>query len=216
MKAESEKALTKRRRLYNAAVDKELRTSVRGTGWKKREHSIFRELDSFFVVAFNTVHLNQDKVTWSLQVKPMAVDPVFWSIMDLESNASEPLSLRAWGWFTCGSVPVAEKEIDAPLPSPPDIAASFMEWADHTTAEFLRQNGSAPFSRVIQGHVNYRERGAYAETLVSTLIVEGRSEEAAAVADQFRSADRTTVLTQANEGQSFFDRAAKWLVTSHE
>jgi hypothetical protein len=213
MASASERALEKERRRYSTALFKELQRAVQRTAWKKRDDAIFQQRETFFFAAFPVVYLNADKVTWTLNAKPMAVDPVFWAIMDLETNAAEPLSLRALGWFVCDGLPVAESEVTPPLPSASDMATQFLAWAESSAADFMRRHAGHSFSDLIRDHVDYRERGAYATTLISTLIAEGRRNEAARLADEFRSGTRTAVLMQANEGSSFFDRAAAWLAT---
>jgi hypothetical protein len=209
----SERALEKERRHYQTAVLKELQRVVRGTAWKKRDYAIFQQRVMFFFAAFPVVYLNADKVTWTLEAKPMTVDPVFWAIMDLETNNVEPLSLRALGAFVCDGLPVAESQLTPPLPTASEMAAQFLAWAESSAADFLRRHGSRPFSDLIRDHVNYKARGAYASTLVSSLVAEGRLDEAARVAGELRSGTRAPVLTHASEGSSFFDRAAAWLTT---
>ena len=209
----SQQTLAKQRRTYNALLDKELRRLVLGTGWKKRNNSLFQQRDTFFIAAFVVVWLNADKVTFRLNVKPMAVDPIFWAIMDLEANAGESLSFRAWGAFVCGAPPVVESEFSAPLPSAGEMAATFLAWAESRAATFVTQHARRPFSDLIRGHVDQRERQAYTDTLVSALIAEGQLEQAAQVTEEFRSGRQTPVLAQANEETSFLDRAARWLAT---
>ena len=213
MSSSSERALEKERRRYKAALFNELQRAVRATGWKKRAYAVFRQREKFFFAAFPVVWLNADKVTWTLEVKPIAVDPVFWAIMDLETNAAEPLSLRAVGAFVCDGLPVAESELTPPLPGPIEMAARFLDWTESSSMNSLRRCRERPFSDLIREHIDYRERGAYATTLVSALITEGRVEEAARVIDDCRSGPRSAALVHTNEGASFFDRAATWLAT---
>ena len=208
----AERAAEKLRGQAEKAALRHLKELLRGTGWRIYQTAIFRPLGDKFVVAFLETARNVDRVSFRLEAKPMAVDPLFWAIMDLETNAREPLSLRAWGAFVCDSVTIAESELIAPLPPPDDVAAHFLRWAVDASAAFIEHQGTVPFSQVVEANEHYQARGAYAATLICSLILEGRTSEAAALAQAIASGRRRVVHTQTSEGRTFYERAAEWIV----
>ena len=188
-----------------------LKAAVRGTGWRINQTAAFRQIGQLFVVGFLNSWLNADKVAMSLRAKPMAVDPLFWAIMDLEANGQEPLSFRAWGAFVCASVPVAERDLTAALPPPADVASMFFTWLDESAREFADQYAANPFSTFVEANENYRERGVYATTLICSLIHEGRIADARSLTEALVSGRRPSVGTHVSEGQTFYQRALAWL-----
>ncbi|HEY9427252.1 MAG TPA: hypothetical protein VIR34_08860 [Gemmatimonadaceae bacterium] len=190
-----------------------LKAAVRGTGWRINQTAAFRQIGQLFVVGFLDSWRNADKVAMSLEAKPMAVDPLFWAIMDLEANGKEPLSFRAWGAFVCGSVPVAELNLTAPLPPPADAASMFVTWLDEQAREFANHYAANPFSTFVEANKNHRERGAYATTLICSLILEGRIGDARSLTEAIVSGRRRSVGTHVSEGKTFYQRALTWLDT---
>lgn len=188
-----------------------LKAAARGTGWRINQTAVFRQIGQLFVVGFLNSWLNADRVAMSLRAKPMAVDPLFWAIMDLEENGQEPLSFRAWGAFVCHSVPVAERDLSAPLPDPAGVASMLVTWLDEQAREFAEQCAESPFSTFVEADANYRERGVYATTLICSLIVEGRITEARSLTEAIVSGRRRSVGTHVSEGQTFYQRALAWL-----
>jgi hypothetical protein len=201
------------RRAFEMEILRALTERAKGAGWRKLSNSVFRELDSMFIAADLNVWLNADKTVWQLQAKPMAVDPVFWSIMDMEENEKEPLSLRASGAFVCDSVPISESVVRSSSLGPLEMAKAFLAWVDRQASRFVNDS-RGPFSDLVKAHENYRARGAYAATLISSLIVEGSPKEAADTAEEFRSGKRRAVHEQTSLGRSFFDRSVSWLETN--
>lgn len=147
-----------------------LKAAVRGTGWRINQTAAFRQIGQLFVVGFLNSWRNADKVAMSLEAKPMAVDPLFWTIVDLEANGQEPLSFRVWGAFVCDSIPVAERNFTAPLPPPADVASMLVTWLDEQAKEFASQYSASPFSTFVESSENYRKGGAYSMTLICSLV----------------------------------------------
>jgi hypothetical protein len=207
----SEKRLEKERRAYERETIRALGERAKGTDWNKRMNVVFRESESFFFTASINVWLNADKATWRIEAKPMAADPVFWSIMEMEANQGEPLSLRAWGAFVCDGVPVADSAAVPSVLSADRMAEAFLSWADDESTKFAKEWKARAFSDLIRSHEDYRARGAYAATLVSALIAEGRIDDAAQTARDFASGVRSAVHQQTSGGVSFFERAVAWI-----
>ena len=211
MASVSKRELTKQRRAYEKQAIRAVGVLVKGTGWKKKKNSIFCAREGYLFAASLEVWLNELKVVWRLEVKPMDVDPVFWSIMNMEENLEEPLSLRVWGAFVCSAIPVAESEASSSALSGDEMARDFLTWAENAAGGFLQENRQRPFSDIVKNQINYRERGAYAATLICSLITESCLEEALKVAVDFSSGKRQSVVVHSSEGRSFFERASAWL-----
>jgi hypothetical protein len=71
----------KARRSLWKKVANQLRQQARGTGWKVSQGWLFRDDQSWFVEARGSLCLQERKTTLALHLKPMAIDPVLWSIV---------------------------------------------------------------------------------------------------------------------------------------
>ncbi len=199
------------RRAYEKEVLASLRTRRRGTRWRLRQDTLFGSDAGTFFESSVSIFLQDDVARWTLSAKPMDVDPVFWKIMGMEENQSAPLSLRASGAFVASSVPVTEVVVEAPTGYAVDLASRFLAWTDSEVAAYRDAAESRQFSEFVKSHENQRERGAYAATLVCSLVSEGRTEEALAVSECYRSGARSTTCEQVSEGMTFFEHAVAWL-----
>lgn len=211
MSGASKRQLAKERLAYERATLRALRPLVRGTAWGKRDNFVFRELEDTFFVAGLSVSRHGDKVAWRLGAKPMAVDPVFWSIMGMEENREQPLSFRGNGAFVCSEVPIATAESLATSLPPDDMARAFLSWVDDSAGAFAGRSEQQTFSELVKSHESHRQHGAFAATLISALIAEGDQKEALRVATDFASGARSTSFVQASDGKSFFELAESWL-----
>lgn len=195
------------RRKFEADVLKALRTTLKGTLWKKSSYAVFGQTEGrFFSASFN-VWLNQDKTVWQFEAKPMSVDPIFWSIMDMVENEEEPLSLRALGSFVCSALPVATAEVKTSDYSEERMASDFVGWIRDRARAFLEGDAQHAFSNLVERHDNYRERGAYAATLICSLLDEDRVDRAVEVAKSIVEGERSTSHTQTTNGRSFYELA---------
>jgi hypothetical protein len=198
----------KERRAYQNAVSKALAGRVRGTGWRKYRDTLIRELDGWFFCAQPGIWLGGDKFVWILAAKPMDLDPTFWRVLRMRSNEKESLSLRAVGAFVCDALPIARWEGKVSARTAAQMATAFLEWADGEAVRFACAASKTPFSKLVKQRG--RPRDAYAETLVSALIAEGRLKEAARVAEPFASGQREAIVEHYSGRHSFFELARDW------
>src|SRR6185437_12455637 len=87
----------KQRRALDKALGLALRKQAKGTGWRVSQGVLFRALDGWFLSAPTAVWIGRRKTQAEVFCKPMALDPIFWEIVETESNANMPLSFRHQG-----------------------------------------------------------------------------------------------------------------------
>src|SRR5882762_4101669 len=91
------------RRALCQAVKMQLKQLSKGTGWRFSKYVLFREHGGWFISTRSAVWLSEPKTTADFQIKPMALDPLFWEIVGLQSNNEQPLSFRFLGAWTCST-----------------------------------------------------------------------------------------------------------------
>ncbi len=104
----------------------------------------------------------------------MAIDPVFWQIVELPENVRLPLSFRATGAWTCHTYPVVEAVRPDAEHDAETLASLVLHWAD----EQLSQLGPYwTLDGFISG-LQQANNGWNFASLVSALIVAGRNDDA--------------------------------------
>ncbi len=207
--------MTRERREFQRLCLEQLQQCVKGTEWKKASNVVYRVEKDFFLAATLAVHLNSKATHATFEVKPIAVDPILWEILDMPENASEPMSFRANGAFTCPMPELAHAEIEPPATSPMQVAAELLAFASRSAASFFEHLKARPFIHQLEQHPNQRERGAYATTLVASHIAEGNSAEATTIARSYSSGEMQSCLVLSSKGRTFHDLAIEWLSRKH-
>ncbi len=185
---------------------------VKGTGWKKNRSALVRQSGAFFQDIVISVHLNDEKKIGVVQTfKPMALDLLLWDILGMPENASEPLSFRTWGAFTCTGLPIYEVLLEQADSSAIDVAASLGKIARDNEALFEEVLKPANYSTLLANHPNQLERGAYAVPLVTSLINDGDYEAAARLAGVYESGELKSCINLSSYGVSFHRLALDWL-----
>lgn len=116
----------------------------------------------------------------TMRVKPMGSDPVFWELLQMPENNHTPLSFRALGAWTCKPVEFARSIIDECDMSPTAAARGLVEWADRELAKAQPDLTTNRFLARLLAAPEQLEKGRLTSTLVTTLLLAGRDDEAEA------------------------------------
>jgi len=184
---------------------------LKGSPWKLKSSAIYKASRSLYQDVLLSVQRNAKATVGVHRIKPMALDPLLWEILGVPENADEPLSFRTWAAFQCSGLPLVESPLERDGDSPVAVAEATLEFcatADERTGQHL---GSAPFSALVAAHPNQVERGAYAVTLVASLISEGNLEQAAQEANAYASGRKFSCANLSSGGRSFHELALCWL-----
>jgi hypothetical protein len=104
-----------------------LKSQARSAGWRYANCGIFRQQADWFVDVLPSPLW--ERGAWvSLRKKPMALDPLFWSIVGLEENNRLPLSFRANGAWVLRP-PAIDVHLALHEDDPSRLAASVLEWS---------------------------------------------------------------------------------------
>jgi len=155
--------------------------------------------------------MNSEKNASELRFKPMAIDPLYWRIVGLEDNLKEPLSFRAWGAFCCDTLPICATEL---VGEAEGVAEKMVKWIDEQSKFLVTGINNSNFSAAILNHENQIERGAYAISLVVSLIEEGDIKEAKRLANLYAAGRLESVHKQNHLGKDFHQIALEWLESS--
>lgn len=161
------------RRAQEKQFDKTLKRAASGSGWRHARGSLFREYCGWFVEVQTIVHRSESRTLVRLHVKPMALDPLYWSIVGLGENRKEPLSFRAHGAWVCRTPTIEETEFADSDTSPEDLARKIFAWADTRLPPIENLGADAFLDLLRHGHCWQCET-----TLIAALILFGREEEA--------------------------------------
>ncbi|HEU4852924.1 MAG TPA: hypothetical protein VFT37_12300 [Telluria sp.] len=202
---------TKARSAYERELLAELRSRVKGSGWKLSRTALFKEKDGIYRQIIVSVHFGARLTSATLGLKPMSLDPLLWDILVIPENHEQSLSFRTWGAFTCQPLPIKERQVEAEHATAADVAAAiiaFCQEADGLAEEALQR---APFSSLLASHPNHLARGAYAISLVLSLIAEGKPCKAREEASAYASGIKSSVLSMTSVDKSFHELAIEWL-----
>jgi len=112
-----------RGKLFTAA----LKAEVKAAGWRYAGGHVFRQYGDWFVSLLPSLLWERGLVT-TCCAKPMAVDPIFWSIVGLPENNKLPLSFRANGAWVVQS-PSSQDYVALDERAPERLAWKFAKWA---------------------------------------------------------------------------------------
>jgi hypothetical protein len=202
--------IAKRQRAFEKELLKALGPVIKGTPWKKSSTALYMQSGSFFQDFMISVQFNDEKVSVVQRFKPMALDFLLWDIMGMTENASEPLSFRTWGAFTCGGLPIYEELVEQ-ADDALDMATNLVSIAENNASLFQEFLQAGSYSALLAKHPNQVERGAYAVTLVTSLINDGDYEAAACLASEYEAGRRHSVHQLSSFGVSFHRLALNWL-----
>ncbi len=208
---ETKREFTARRRKLEKDTSKAMYLRLKAFDWKKYQTTFFQNIDDWFWTLTLNTYLNDEKTTLSLDTKPMRVDPLLWEILAIPENQKAPLSFRANGAFTCSSLPVADLSVDDRDMSAEQISESIENWLLGNLAKCFDKVSSSSFSSQLEKHENQVLRGAYAITLVTSLISEGKFDRARDYSEKYESGELISVLEMTSLGKSFHFYALQWL-----
>lgn len=196
---------------FEKQVLAEVSLSLNRAKWKRNRCALVNQSDSFYQDLFISVHRNSSVTMAALRFKPMALDPILWSILDMPKNCDKPLSFRTWGAFTCSGLPIYGTQVEQSGDTPEIVAEKLAAICHDKAALFRDALSSAPFSRLVALHPNHVERGAYAVTLIASLINDGNFELARQTANAYASGALTSCANIESAGKSFHQLALEWL-----
>lgn len=165
---------TKERYALKRQLEKCVKQAAQGTGWKFARSTLFREYQGWFVETVPIVAMNKFETHLQFHTKPMAIDPVFWQVVELPENIQLPLSFRATGAWTCHTYPIAKAIQPDAAHDAETLAGLVLDWADEQLGRFGQQWTLDDFISDLQQANN----GWNFASLVSALIVAGRNDEA--------------------------------------
>jgi hypothetical protein len=209
---ETEKAIgreeTKQRRALAKAFGLAVKQKAKGTAWRFSQGVLFRDFEGWFISAPAAVWIGRRKTQIELKCKPMALDPIFWEIVETESNASMPLSFRYCGAWTCSTPALVEHELNET--DPVVIAAEALVWLDNQTGQ-IKSWSVEHFLQLLREHPR---SNSYLATQVTTMLMMGSYETAEALCkDAIERGDTGgfTLSRQSGPSQSFPQLALAWL-----
>ena len=194
------------RKAFRAAVKRQ----AKGTSWSVVQDALLRNFDGWFLSAPANVWLMKRRTRVELSCKPMALDPLFWEVVQAEANAELPLSFRYTGAWICRTPLVAEYDIDERSWDPDVFAADARDWLDGQVGQFKSWN----LERFLQQLQQHPKASSYRATIITTLFLlqdyaagEALCNEAIAQGDPCGF----SVSHESEPSQSFPELALAWL-----
>lgn len=184
---------------------------IKKTGWKKNSSALFKANDGYFQNIFISSHRACNHTTVDLGFKPLALDPILWDILDIPENINQPLSFHAWGAFTCSSPSIFEAQIELPGQSPQDVAETVASICIEKAELYRNSLARSTYSDFVENHPTHRLSGAYAITLVTSLINDGNFKRAHELATMYVSGELHSCSQKWSRGECFHQLALKWL-----
>lgn len=198
------------RRALNKSFLAALKSKSKGTAWKMSQGVLFRDFSGWFVSAPAAVWVARRKTQVELFCKPMALDPIFWEIVETESNLTMPLSFRYHGAWTCRTPPVAELEIDETSADPTVFASQALVWLDSQVGAFHSWT-TGQFLRSLQEHPR---SNSYLSAVITTMcLLKDYSAAEALCNDAIKRDDACgfSICRESGPTQSFPELALAWL-----
>lgn len=160
------------------AFGKVLKKTAMGTGWRFASGTLFRAEGDWFLEVTAAVWVGRRRTAADFHFKPLAIDPLFWTIVEAEENNSQPLSFRAHGAWTCRSPVFAQTEIEeGPGRSLEQMAGDVLTWADQCRTDIASYDSDKYIEFIRQGPTSHQ--GGHLATLITALILYGRTADAA-------------------------------------
>jgi hypothetical protein len=161
------RAETAARRELRKTFKAALKRQAKGTAWSAVQDALFRSFEGWFLSAPANVWLGQRRTRIELSCKPMALDPLFWEVVQVEANAQLPLSFRYTGAWICRTPPVVAYDIDELSRDPDALAADALMWLDRQVGQFKGWSVEQ-FLQQLQQH---SRAGSYRATIITTLLL---------------------------------------------
>jgi hypothetical protein len=204
MTREERKQVSQRQKEFEAA----LKQRAKGTGWRFTGGTIFRQQDDWFVSA-------SPRLTWQrgvqnqLNVKPMALDPLFWEIVGLEENNELPLSFRVNGAWVLRPPSIDEFK-NGKMIDPEKLANATFEWTHKWRAKNLATYSVDKLLAQLDPLEN--TSGHYRAVAICLLILREDFQRARTLCDAERG-DVGGFFTSGGDGPSytFYQQARNWL-----
>lgn len=189
----------------------ELSPRLKKTKWKKSSCALVNQAGAVYQDLLISVHRNSVVTTAELRFKPMELDPILWDVMDIPENRDKPLSFRTWGAFTCSGLPIYATQVESPGDTPSMVAEKLAALCHDKATLFMDVLSTSSFSALVAAHPNQVERGAYAVTLITSLINEGDLELARQTAYGYASGALSSCASFESAGKDFHQLALDWL-----
>ena len=203
--------LYSQRTAFDKTLTAALRHLLKKSSWRMSGYALFNQTADWYQDIFISVHRNACLTTASLRFKPMGIDPILWDILGIPENRKEPLSFRSKGAFVCSSLPIQESQLEQSGESADHVAAAILKFADDNQTLFREKLQESDFSSLVANHPNQVARGAYATTLITSLINDGNLERALELASSYASGELTSVMNFSSEGVSFHQLSVAWI-----
>jgi len=196
---------------FKKELDTAIKVKVTGTGWRKKNSSVFKEIDDNFYVA-DFIASPGSNVQVRIQTKPMELDPLFWEIFELPENNKQPLSFRAWGAFVSPGVWIYENTICFENQEINLVASKLMELALNEIDSYSKEWDLKPFTTRLLRSPLYKKRGPYAVSHILGMICEGKLDNARKIALQYESGELPGGGSKSHLGGDTFERhAINWI-----
>lgn len=203
MTRDEQKLVKARRKAFNAA----LKASGRAAGWRFAAGTIFRREGDWFFHSLPTL-LWQRGVIAGLNIKPMAMDPLFWDIVGIRGNESLPLSFRANGAWTVR--PMARDEhLLRDVEDPDALARGVVEWA---TDQCFRSLQTLSIQQLLNDLPPPEELGFSAVWAICLHIMNEDFDQAVHLCERFAHDGGGFVTVISGEPITVVDQAHAWIV----
>jgi hypothetical protein len=163
------------RHAYRRALEKAVRTTSKGSGWRSIEGSLFREEAGWFVSVCPSVYIYEQRTRASISAKPMTIDPIFWDMVGLPENNDAPLSFRLNGAWTCRPPHIDEVSIEE-HEDVEAVAGRLLEAANEHLANVVGRWSVEEFLHLCR--TSGATDDSYLPCVLSTLVALGREHEA--------------------------------------
>lgn len=183
-----------------------LKARAKAHGWSYAGGSLFRKQDEWFVDVLPSLLWGRG-VRVTRRAKPMAVDPIFWSVVGLPENERMPLSFRAQGAWVLLSPPV-ESCLALSETEPERLAEEVMEWSTRDLSDVTDRTVRDLLADI---HARGERRSSYAALEVCLHLLLGELEDAFALCSSPNPSD----FGGFRMGEaSFFDQARAWIIAA--
>jgi hypothetical protein len=178
---------------YLDATLKATNALLRRTGWKRNSAWIFRVAAEIYLTALVRADLGPEaqgpqSIGFTMGVKPMRADDMYWEIAGLPENRMRPPSFRSNAAIKARALDVRQVSVDGPHDDPEASAARLVAAIRRTGDEVLADLSGKSFADYLAAHPEGKNLHAL---LWSCLIAEGREDEAGELIEAyFAAADR--------------------------
>lgn len=193
---------------YERALTKAVRQIAKGTGWRSVEGMLFQDLKGWWIGISPLVSYAEDKTTVNVVLKPMSIDPVFWEITGMTENNDRALSFRYLGAFTCPTPMVRELEANE-TGTPSDVATRILKISNEQAEQTSDLQNLPAYVRFLEDL--HDPHDTYRSTIVCSLIVMGREQEAAELCKTAPPESGKFLFLGSGPSSTFESMALDWL-----